>query len=58
MKRKADTFERPGGGGDGPSPQRIAQFSQDVRALNAQFAKWVAGQAQSNSDRLWDAGVK
>jgi hypothetical protein len=56
MKRKADAFDNPSAGG--PAPQRVAQFTQDVRALNAQFAKWIASQQTSNPDKLWDSGVK
>ena len=54
-KRKADGVATT----DGEVPaSRTAQFNQDVRALNLQFASWVEKSKSSHPNQLWDAGIR
>jgi len=41
-----------------PAEQRVEEFRQEVRALNAQFASWVARNSSDNGDKLWDSGLR
>ena len=54
-KRKADGVST----SDAEVPaSRIAQFNQDVRALNMQFASWVDRSKSAHASQLWDAGIR
>jgi len=41
-----------------PAEQRVEEFRNEVRALNAQFASYVSRQQRDNADKLWDSGMR
>jgi len=54
-KRTFGDFENPP---PRPAEERVEDFRQEVRALNAQFAQWVARNNLDNSDKLWESGLR
>jgi hypothetical protein len=54
-KRTFDDFENPP---PRPAEERVEDFWQEVRALNAQFAQWVSRNTLDNSDKLWESGLR
>jgi hypothetical protein len=52
-KRKADDFLAPAPAA--PPGQRVAEFKNEVRTLNDQFAAWTNKHAVQHPDRLWDS---
>ena len=54
-KRDYGDFENPPAR---PPEQRVEEFRQEVKALNAQFASWVERNKSDNGDKLWDSGLR